>query len=123
MLAGFFAPWARMSMWDFMTSGLFDLAAKEAPYIRLLWLIPLAGVVGLGSALSSGPKGAKVSLLAGIGVFGSFAGVLGMLANEVLGWGAWAAFGASTVALVIGALAPKVAGAATAVSVAKPAKA
>jgi hypothetical protein len=123
VLAGFFAPWAKMSMWDFMRSGLFDLMVEEAGYIRLLWLIPVAGVIGIASALSSHVKAGRVALLCGIAVFGAFAGVLGLLANEVLAWGAWSAFGASTVALVLGVLAPAAGGAAVAPAAAKPAKA
>jgi hypothetical protein len=121
VLAGFFAPWTQMSMWDFMRSGLYDLAVQEAGYIRLLWLIPLAGVAGIASALSSHVKAGRVSLLGGIAVFGAFAGVLGLLANEVLAWGAWSAFGASTLALVIGVLAPAGVAAAAVAPVAKPA--
>lgn len=122
VLAGFFAPWAQISLWDFMRSELFDLAVAKAPYMRLLWLVPLAGIAGVGSALSSHVKAGRAALAAGLAVFGAFAGVLGLLANEVLAWGAWAAFGASTIALLLGVFAPAAA-APVATAPSKPAKA
>jgi hypothetical protein len=120
VLAGFFAPWADHSMWDFMRSVWWDAIVEKAPFVRVFWLVPVAGLAGLGSALSSHDKSGRVSLIAGLAVFGAFAYAIGALANMIFAWGAWAAFGASTFALVVGVLAP--AGAAVAATATKPAK-
>lgn len=100
ILAGFFAPWADVSMWDALRAS--DIASFGLG-VRLLWLVPLAG---LGGILSAGNRvtGGKLAAASGIAVFGSVLYVIGSLAWEVFGLGAWAALGASTIALVIGVL-------------------
>jgi hypothetical protein len=99
VLAGFFAPWADYSMWDVLTS------LKGGPMtIRLLWLIPLAGIAAIATA--NRPDGAKVALASGIAIYGSILWVILWTLNMMFGWGAWAALGASSIALVIGVLAP-----------------
>jgi hypothetical protein len=92
VLAGFFAPWLDESMWKLMRSGL----ASEA---RVLWLIPLAGIAGLASTVLE--QGGKLTAIAGLAIYAAFLIVIGKVAYFVFGWGAWAALGASTVALVL----------------------
>jgi hypothetical protein len=99
VLAGFIAPWADLSMWHLLTSGY----AGEMG-IRVLWLVPVAGVIGIISA-GSALKGAKLAAAAGITIYGTFLFIIGSVAWQVFGIGAWSALGASTVALVIGVLA------------------
>lgn len=113
VLAGYFAPWVDMSLWDTMRSEYWDAAVDEAGFLRVLWLVPLAGIAGIGTAVSSHAKSGAAALCAGLAVFGAFAWVLGAAANMVFAWGAWAAFGASAFALVVGVLAPSVSGPAT----------
>ncbi|NVB79816.1 MAG: hypothetical protein HOV81_15580 [Kofleriaceae bacterium] len=97
VLAGFFAPWADLSLAGVLWEGdVPGLAFKS------LWLIPVAGVAGL---LSAGGNGAKLSAGAGITVYGAFVLVVGKVALAVFGLGAWVALAASSVALVIGVLA------------------
>ncbi len=107
VLVGFFAPWDDSSMWKLLTSSdLRFLTDGLGITVRVLWLIPVAGLVAIGSGSSSSAKSGRLALVAGIAVFGSFAWVIASAANLVLAWGAWAALGASTLALVIGVLAP-----------------
>ncbi|MEO8705539.1 MAG: hypothetical protein ABI867_36250 [Kofleriaceae bacterium] len=106
VLAGFFAPWDHDSMFRGLTSEGVDMLAAFGVTIRVLWLIPLAGVAAIASGVSAGPRSGRLALASGVVVFGSVAWVLGSLANLVLAWGAWAALGASALALVIGVLAP-----------------
>jgi hypothetical protein len=107
VLAGFFAPWDSQSMFSVLTSDqVAVLADGMGVTVRILWLIPLAGIVAIGSGVSSDARSGRAALVAGIAVFGSVAWVIGSLANLVFAWGAWAALGASTIACVIGVLAP-----------------
>jgi hypothetical protein len=100
VLAGFFAPWAPVSMWNLLTT---DFLGADFT-VRILWLIPLAGIAAILSAASA-VKGAKVAAIAGIAIYGSLLWVIGAVAWAVFGIGAWAALGASTLALVLGVLA------------------
>jgi hypothetical protein len=106
VLAGFFAPWDSTSMFQVLTSDGVDMLAAFGVTIRLLWLVPLAGIAAIASGVSAGPKSGRLALASGVAVFGSVAWVLGSFANLVLAWGAWAALGASALALIIGVLAP-----------------
>jgi len=99
VLVGFFAPWADASMFKVLTSGY-----VEGFTIRVLWLVPIAGVTGLVSAASK-LTGGKLAAASGVAVYGAFLFVIGSVALYVFGIGAWIALGASTVALVIGVLA------------------
>jgi hypothetical protein len=104
VLAGFFAPWESYSMFD-MLRGEFRAGLRIGGTISyVLWLIPLAGVAGV---LSAGNRatGGRLAAGAGITVYGSILLVVGAAALLVFGLGAWAALGASTVALVVGVLA------------------
>jgi hypothetical protein len=96
VLAGFFAPWDNHSLCKVLTSGY-------AGFATALWLVPLAGVAGLVATVHE--RAAKLAAIAGIAIYGAFVFVIVRLAYAVFGWGAWAALGASTVALVIGVLA------------------
>lgn len=100
VLAGFFAPWARFSMWSMLTTDFLDAELT----MRILWVVPLAGIAAVLSTASA-IKGAKVAAIAGIAIYGSLLFVIGLVAWAVFGIGAWAALGASTLALVIGVLA------------------
>ena len=99
ILAGFIAPWADHSLFSVLRSG-FD---GEWTF-RVLWLVPLAGLTGLASAVA-GDLGPKLAAFSGIAVYGAFLYVIGVVAWAVFGIGAWLALGASTLALVIGVLA------------------
>ena len=100
VLAGFFAPWTDESLWKGLTAASgWDMGIT----IRVLWLIPLAGVVGIISA-GNAANGKKLALASDAAVYGAFLWVIGSTAYLVFGLGAWAALGASTVALVIGVL-------------------
>lgn len=98
VLVGFCAPWAQLSLWQVLTHE--HIATLK---IDALWLIPLAGVVGIVAAFTQ--AGAKLSAAAGITVYGALLFVIGALASMVFGIGAWVALGASAMALVIGVLA------------------
>lgn len=107
VLAGFFAPWDDQSLWKALTSRELDfLTDAFGVTFRVLWLVPIAGVLAIGAGISSHAKAGRAALVAGLMVFGSFAWMIGSLANLVLGWGAWAALGGSTIALLIGIFAP-----------------
>jgi hypothetical protein len=99
VLAGFFAPWADLSL----AGGLWEGDAPGLAF-KALWLIPVAGVLGLLGAGNAG-SGAKLSAGAGITVYAAFVLAIGKAASMVFGLGAWVALAASTVALVIGVLA------------------
>jgi hypothetical protein len=99
ILAGFVAPWADHSLFSVLRSGFGDDWT-----VRVLWLVPLAGLAGLASAVA-GNLGPKLAAASGIAVYGAFLYVIGSVAWAVFGLGAWLALGASTVALVIGVLA------------------
>jgi hypothetical protein len=107
VLAGFFAPWDDQSLWNALTSSELEFLTEGLGVtVRILWLVPVAGLVAIGSGLSSSAKSGRAALVAGLMVFGSFAWVIGSFANLVLGIGAWAALGASALALAIGIFAP-----------------
>jgi len=72
----------------------------------VLWLIPLAGIAACVSSNMVGIRGRRVALFAGVAVFASILWFIGSVANLVFAWGAWATFGASATALVIGLVAP-----------------
>ena len=99
ILTGFVAPWADYSLFAVLRSGFADDWT-----FRVLWLVPLAGLTGLASAVA-GNLGPKLAASSGIAVYGAFLYVIGSVAWAVFGIGAWLALGASTVALVIGVLA------------------
>lgn len=99
VLVGFFAPWADFSLFAVLRSGLADDWT-----FKVMWLVPVGGLLGLAS-LAAGEAGGKLAALAGIAVYGSFLYVIGSVAWQVFGLGAWLALGASTVALIIGVLA------------------
>ena len=107
VLAGFVAPWDDQSMWRLLTSRELDFLTDGLGItVRVLWFVPLAAIVAIGSGVSSHAKAGRVALVAGLAVFGAFAWMIGSAANLVLAWGAWAALGSSALALVIGVLAP-----------------
>ena len=100
MLAGFFAPWTSDSMFHVLRmADLFGLST-------VLWLIPIAGVTACASANMTGVRGRNVALFSGIAVFASILWFIGSIANMIFAWGAWATFGASATALVVGVIAP-----------------
>ena len=105
VLAGFFAPWSELSMASALWHGG-DLAGEIGINAAVLWAIPIAGGAGIASMVSKGAWGARLTLLAGVAVFGAFLWFLGSAASLILAWGAWATLGASAVALVLGVLAP-----------------
>ena len=104
VLAGFFAPWAPISMFDVLTSGIFDAASVTGFTLRVLWLVPIAGVAGIASVIAKA-HGGKLAALSGLAVYGALLWVIGTAAVLVFGIGAWAALGASLLALVIGVVA------------------
>ncbi|MBS1123245.1 MAG: hypothetical protein H6Q90_5473 [Deltaproteobacteria bacterium] len=107
VLVGFFAPWDDSSMWRMLTSHELDFLTRGLGItVRILWFVPLAGLVAVASGSSVSARGGRLALVAGATVFGSFVWVIGSAANTVLAWGAWAALGASALALVIGVFAP-----------------
>ena len=97
VLAGFFAPWTHDSMFRALWAmgGAFDS-------VRVLWLIPTAGITAIASGADTTPRGSKLALASGLAVYGSILWVIGSAAWMLFGWGAWGAFGASAVALVLG---------------------
>ena len=99
VLAGFFAPWADLTLAGALWRGYATGLAFKA-----LWLVPVAGIVGL---LSAGNRatGGQLAAGAGITVYAAFLVAVGATAMLVFGLGAWIAVGASTVALAIGVLA------------------
>lgn len=98
VLAGFFAPWADMSMFRALTGGFHTGISSN-----VLWLVPAGGVLGIFSA--GNKENGKLAATAGILVYGSILFVIAMVAILVFGLGAWIALGASTVALVVSVLA------------------
>jgi hypothetical protein len=105
ILVGFFAPWTSDSLfrglWD---AG--DVAAMFGISTAVLWLIPLAGIAAIVASNQTGIRGRRLALGAGIAVFASILWFIGSIANMVFAWGAWATFGASATALVLGLVAP-----------------
>jgi hypothetical protein len=107
VLVGFFAPWDAHSAWKTLTSEHLALLTEGfGVTVRVLWLIPVAGVLAIGSGVSPHPRAGRAALIAGLLVLGSIGWMLASLANAILGIGAWAALGASATALVLGVLAP-----------------
>lgn len=102
VLVGFFAPWTE-STFSMLTSEAADFARMMGISVRVLWLIPLAGV---GAIASSAVGGKKLAIASGLGVFGALMWMIGSVANMVFAWGAWMTLGASAIALVVGVLAP-----------------
>lgn len=99
VIAGFVAPWDSDSMFRVLVRSDVDLFS-----VRLMWLIPGAALASI--ALASHPQGGKVAAATGIGIYGLFLyGILSVL-NLFFGWGAWVALGASSLALILGVLAP-----------------
>jgi hypothetical protein len=108
VLAGFFAPWSDDSMFAVLRSD--DLSVITEGFgvtVRILWLIPVAAVVAIGSGVSSSPKSSGAALGAGLVVLGSIAWTIASFASLVLDSGAWAALAASAIALVVGLLASR----------------
>ena len=97
VLAGFFAPWADLSMFRALTGGFHTGISSN-----VLWLVPIGGALGVFSATKAD---GKLAATAGILVYGSILFVIAMVAILVFGLGAWIALGASTVALVVSVLA------------------
>jgi hypothetical protein len=105
ILLGFFAPWSSDSLFrGLLASG--DVADMFGLSTAILWLIPLAGIAALGSSNMTGMRGRRIALGAGLAVFASVMWFIGSIANMVFAWGAWATFGASATALVLGLVAP-----------------
>jgi hypothetical protein len=98
VLAGFFAPWADMSMFRALTSGFTSGISSN-----VLWLVPVGGVLGVISA--GNRENGKLAATAGILVYGSILLVIAMVAIMVFGIGAWIALGASAMALIVGVIA------------------
>jgi hypothetical protein len=106
VLAGFFAPWTDESMFKLLTSDeLPFLTEGLGVTVRILWLIPVAGIVAIGSGVSTSPRSNQAALAAGLAVLGTIGWTIGSFANLVLEWGAWGAVAASAVAMVVGVLA------------------
>jgi hypothetical protein len=72
--------------------------------VRIMWLIPLAALAAIAGAAH--PQGNKIAIGSGVVIYGSILYVMFSAAKLMFGIGAWAALGASTVALVLGVLAP-----------------
>jgi hypothetical protein len=100
ILAGFFAPWADYSLWSALRGSEVSMFSLG---VRVLWLVPLAGLGGIISAGNS-VTGGKIAAASGLAVFGAMLYVIGSVAWQVFGLGAWLALGASTLALLIGVL-------------------
>jgi hypothetical protein len=105
ILAGFFAPWTSDSLFRGLWSAG-DVAAMFGISTAVLWLIPLAGIAAIVASNQTGSRGRRLALGAGIAVFASILWFIGSIANMVFAWGAWATFGASATALVLGLVAP-----------------
>jgi hypothetical protein len=106
VLAGFFAPWTSDSTFRGLIGDGADFAQAIGIHIKILWLIPVAGVAALASMGMPGARGRNIAAVAGIAVFGSMLWMIGSVANLVFAWGAWATLGASATALAIGVLGP-----------------
>jgi hypothetical protein len=105
ILAGFFAPWTSDSLFHGLREAG-DVAAMFGISTAALWLIPLAGLAAIASSNTTGLRGRRIALASGIAVFASILWFIGSVANMVFAWGAWATFGASATALVLGLVAP-----------------
>jgi hypothetical protein len=111
VLLGFFAPWHLFThphspslFGALISSDIKFLTDGLGVTVRILWLVPVAGITAILAGISADARGGRWALAAGIAVLGSFAWTIGSLANLVLAWGAWAALAASGVALVLGVL-------------------
>jgi len=105
ILAGFFAPWTSDSLFHGLRESA-DFASAFGLSTAVLWLIPLSGLAAIASSNMTGTRGRRLALASGIAVFASILWFIGSVANMVFAWGAWATFGASAVALVVGLVAP-----------------
>ena len=100
ILAGFFAPWTDESLFHVLRmADVFGLST-------VLWLVPVAGITACASANMTGVRGRRLALFSGIAVFASILWFIGSIANMIFAWGAWATFGASATALVVGVIVP-----------------
>ena len=106
VLVGFFAPWTSDSMFRGLIGEGADFAAAIGINIKVLWLIPVAGIAALASGGITGTRGRNIAAVAGIAVFASMMWMIGSVANLVFAWGAWSTLGASATALALGVLAP-----------------
>jgi hypothetical protein len=106
ILAGFFAPWTDDSLWKALRSEEIDFLAQMGINVKVLWLIPVAGVASLAASAMATKPGRNITAVSGIAVFGSILWMIGSVANLVFAWGAWATLGASATALALGVLAP-----------------
>ncbi len=105
VLAGFVAPWDSDSMFrSLLDSDKREMASAFGVMMYALWLVPIGAVVGLAASRSA--KGKQLAGLAGGLVLAGILIYLGSALTAVLSWGAYATLGASTVALVLGVLAP-----------------
>ena len=105
ILVGFFAPWTSDSLFRGLLASN-DIADMFGFSTAVLWLIPLAGIAALIASNQTGIRGRRLALGAGVAVFASILWFIGSIANMVFAWGAWATFGASATALVLGLVAP-----------------
>ena len=83
-----------------------DFIGGRGINVKVLWLIPVAGIAAIASAKKTGPGAKKIALVSGIAVFGSMLWMIGSVANLFFAWGAWTTLGASATALALGVLAP-----------------
>jgi hypothetical protein len=105
VIAGFVAPWTSDSMFRTLLDGdKVEAASCLGIHLRVMWLLPVAGIAAIAGAAH--PQGGKIAIGAGIAVYGSILYIMLSAARLVFGYGAWAALGASVVALVLGVLAP-----------------
>ena len=106
VLVGFFAPWTGESTFRMLISEGADMAAAFGISVRVLWLIPVAGLAAVASTARAGAAGKRVAAIAGVAVYGSLLWMIGSVANLIFAWGAWITLGASATALALGVLAP-----------------
>ncbi len=106
VLVGFFAPWTSESMFRGLVGDGAEMAAVFGISIRVLWLIPVAGLAALASSAMAGAQGKRVAAIAGIAVYGSLLWMIGSVANLIFAWGAWLTLAGSATALALGVLAP-----------------
>jgi hypothetical protein len=106
ILVGFIAPWTSQALFSTLTSDSAELAAALGINIKILWLIPAAGIAAIVASGMADTRGRNLALVSGIAVFGSILWMIGSVANLVFAWGAWATLGASAIALVLGLTAP-----------------
>ncbi|MGE0548684.1 MAG: hypothetical protein AB7O24_23675 [Kofleriaceae bacterium] len=105
VLAGFFAPWDDQAMWRDMLEVPAEIAGMFG--LKILWLIPVGGLLSIAGALSSRRTPNLLAILGGVVVLGSISWWLLQALDVVFAFGAWSALGASTIALVLGMLVPR----------------